>query len=111
MKFNLEEFRANLRKRLPRWINLQNIIFITVIFAFIVIVVWSEDISQFFESVRFQDSRVTATPTVLPGTPTPLPVEWLSSAEQTNGIVFGAVIILVAILAGVAAIVLLDRNK
>ncbi len=111
MKFNLEEFRAKLRKRLPRWINLQNIIFITVIFAFIVIVVWSEDISQFFESVRLEGVRLTATPTILPGTPTPLPAEWLSSAEQTNGIVFGAAIILVAILAGVAAIVLLDRNQ
>ena len=111
MKFNLEEFRAKLRKHLPRWINLQNIIFITVIFAFIVIVVWSEDISQFFESVRLEGVRLTATPTILTGTPTPLPAEWLSSAEQTNGIVFGAAIILVAILAGVAAIVLLDRNQ
>jgi hypothetical protein len=111
MKFKLEEFRARLRKRLPRWINLQNLIFISVIMAFIIIVAWSEDISQFFESVRFQDVRMTATPTVLPGTPTPLPAEWLTSAEQTNGIVFGAVIILVAILAGVAAIVLLDRNQ
>lgn len=111
MKINLEELRANLRKRLPRWINLQNIIFITVIMAFIIIVGWSEDISQFFESVRLQDVRVTATPTVLPGTPTPLPAEWLSSAEQTNGIVLGAVIILGVIMAGVAVTVILDRNQ
>ena len=111
MKFNLKEFRAKIRKRLPRWINLQNIVFIDVIMAFIVIVAWSEDISQFFEGVRLQDVRVTVTPAVLPGTPTPLPAEWLSSAEQTNGIIVGAVIILVAILAGVTAIVIRDRTQ
>jgi len=110
MKFNLEEFRAIMRERLPHWINLQNIIFLTVIFAFIIIVIWSEDISLYFENIRFQDVRTTPTPTVLPGTPTPLPAEWLSSAEQTNGIVFGALIILVAILAGVGIIVIRDRQ-
>lgn len=110
MKFNLEEFRAKMRKRLPHWINLQNIIFLTVIIAFIIIVIWSEDISLFFENIRFQDARTTPTPTVLPGTPTPLPAEWLASAEQTNGIVFGALIILFAILAGVGVIVIRDRQ-
>jgi len=74
-------------------------------------VIWSEDISQFFETVRFRDVRVTSTPTVLPGTPTPLPAEWLASAEQTNGIVFGAIIIILAILVGTAAIVIRDRQK
>ena len=111
MKFNLEEFRARMRKRLPRWINLQNIIFFTVINAFIIIVIWSEDLSHYFENVRLQDVRVTNTPAVLPGTPTPLPAEWLTSADQTNGIVFGALIILIAILAGVAAIVIRDRTQ
>lgn len=110
MRFNLDEFREKMRQRLPRWINLQNLIFLTVIVAFVIIVIWSEDISQFFENVRFQDARVTLTPKVLPGTPTPLPAEWLSSAEQTNGIVFGALIILLAIVSGVAAIVIRDRH-
>lgn len=110
MKFNLDEFRAKMRKRLPYWINLQNIIFLTVIVAFIIIVFWSEDISLFFENIRLQDVNLTLTPTVLPGTPTPLPAEWLSSAEQTNGIVLGALIILAAILAGVGVIVIRDRH-
>jgi hypothetical protein len=111
MKFNLEEFRAKMRKRLPYWINLQNIIFLTVIIAFIIIVMWSEDISLFFENIRLQDVQTTPTPTVLPGTPTPLPAEWLSSAEQTNGIVIGALIILVAILVGVGVIVIRDKQS
>jgi hypothetical protein len=110
MKFNLEEFRAKMRKRFPYWINLQNIIFLTVIIAFIIIVIWSEDISLFFENIRLQDVRTTPTVAVLPGTPTPLPAEWLTSAEQTNGIVFGALIILVAILTGVGVIVIRDRQ-
>lgn len=111
MKFDLDGFREKMRKRLPRSINLQNLIFLTVIIAFAIIVIWSEDISLFFENVRLQDVRVTSTPTVLPGTPTPLPAEWLSSAEQTNGIVFGALIILMAILAGAAAIIIRDRHQ
>jgi hypothetical protein len=110
MKFNLEDFRAKMRKRLPRWINLQNLIFLTVIIAFAIIIIWSEAISKFFATVGLQEIRTTVTPTVLPGTPTPLPAEWLSSAEQTNGIVFGALIILLAIIVGAAAIIIRDRN-
>jgi hypothetical protein len=64
----------------------------------------------FFENIRLQDVQTTPTPTVLPGTPTPLPAEWLSSAEQTNGIVIGALIILVAILVGVGVIVIRDKQ-
>lgn len=110
MKFNLKEFRVRMRKRLPHWINLQNTVFLTVIIAFIIIVIWSEDISLFFENFRLQDVRTTPTPAVLPGTPTPLPAEWLSSAEQTNGIVFGALIILVTILMGVGVIVIGEKK-
>ncbi len=111
MKFNLEDFRAKMRKRLPRWINLQNLIFLTVIIAFIIIIIWSEDISKFVGTMHIQEVRITTTPTVLPGTPTPLPAELLSSAEQTNGIVFGAFIILFAILAGSAAIIIRDQHQ
>jgi hypothetical protein len=110
MKFNLEDFRMRMRKHLPRWINFQNLIFLTVIIAFIIIVIWSEDISKFFGTFRLEETGFTPTPTVLPGTPTPLPLEWLTSAEQTNGIVFGALIILIAILAGAAAIIIRDRQ-
>lgn len=110
MKFNLEAYRAKMRAQLPRWINLQNLIFITVIITFAIIVIWSEDISLYFENIRLQDVRITSTPTVLPGTPTPLPAEWLTSAEQTNGIVIGASIILIAILAGAAVFFLRDHQ-
>ena len=110
MKYNIKELRDKLRKKLPNWINLPNLIFMTVIIAFVIIVIWSESISQYFQAVESRDSGITATPTTLFGTPTPLPAEWLSSAEQTNGILLGAIIILVTILAGTAVIFIRDRR-
>ena len=111
MKKNLQSIRAYLRKKFPRWVNLQNLVFASVIIAFIIIIIWSEDISHFFEAIRLNDVQTTPTPSLLPGTPTPLPAEWLASAQQTNGIIFGAVIIVLLIIAGTAGIIIRDSSK
>ncbi|MDP2966210.1 MAG: hypothetical protein Q8N39_09285 [Pelolinea sp.] len=111
MKLNLQTIRNKLRKKLPRWINLQNLVFASVIIAFIIIIIWSEDISHFFEAIRLSDVQTTPTLTILPGTPTPPPAEWMASAEQTNGIVFGAVIIVLLIIAGTVGIIIRDRTQ
>ena len=111
MMKKIQEFRKKLRKRLPHWVNFQNLIFITVITAFTIIIIWSESLSQYFEAIRLKDVRITPTPAILPGTPTPLPAEWLSSAEQTNGIVLGAIIILFTILIGTLVMVLRDSTQ
>jgi hypothetical protein len=103
--------RKRLRKVLPDWINFQNLIFITVILAFMVIVFWSESMSKHFAAARLAKVGATITPSVLPGTPTPLPAELISSAEQTNGILVGAIIILLAILVGTLAMVLREISK
>ncbi len=95
----------------PKWLNLQNFVFIIVILAFVVIVIWSESLSMFFQSHNGQTNDLIFTATTLPGTPTPLPEEWISSAQQTNGVVSGAIIILIAILAGTAVILIRDREK
>jgi hypothetical protein len=111
MKIDFKLLRDKLRKTLPSWVNLQNLLFTSVILAFIIIIIWSEDISHFFEAIRLSDVQTTLTPTILPGTPTPLPPEWLASAQQTNGIIVGAVIIVMLIIAGTMAIILRDRAK
>ena len=111
MKLNLQTIRQSLRKKFPRWINLQNLVFASVIIAFIIIIIWSEDISHFFETIRLNDVQTTPTPTILPGTPTPVPAEWLASAQQTNGIIFGAVIIILLIIAGTLGIIIRDRTQ
>ena len=111
MKLDLQSLRNNLGKKLPSWVNLQNLVFTSVILAFIIIIIWSEDISHFFEAIRLSDVQITVTPTILPGTPTPLPAEWLASAQQTNGIIFGAVIIVILIIAGTVGIILRDNAK
>lgn len=110
MKFDINEFRNKLRKRLPRWINLQNLIFFAVIIAFAIIVIWSESISMVFQDVKPIEQGITATPTTLFGTPTPLPAEWLASAEQTNGILIGGVIVFLTIILGAGAIYIRDKS-
>ncbi len=107
----LLDIRKKLRKILPDWVNFQNLLFITVILAFTIIVVWSESISKTFAAARLARMGATATPAILPGTPTPLPPEWLTSAEQTNGILVGALIILLTILVGTLAMVLREISK
>jgi len=111
MKNMLQSIRTRLRRKLPRWINLQNLVFSSVIIAFFIIIIWSEDISHFFETIRLNDIQTTPTPSILPGTPTPLPAEWLASAQQTNGIIFGALIIILLIIAGTAGIIIRDKTK
>jgi len=111
MKNKLQTIRTQLRRKLPRWINLPNLVFSSVIIAFFIIIIWSEDISHFFEAIRFNDTQATPTPSILPGTPTPIPSEWLASAQQTNGIIFGAVIIILLIIAGTAGIMIRDNSK
>jgi len=111
MKNMLQSIRTRLRRKLPRWINLQNLVFSSVIIAFFIIIIWSEDISHFFETIRLNDIQTTPTPSILPGTPTPLPAEWLASAQQTNGIIFGALIIILLIIAGTAGIIILDKSN
>ena len=110
MANELKKFINRIRGRIPGWLNLQNIVFLVVILAFIVIVIWSESLSQFFGDTEASNGITTGTPTILPGTPTPLPEEWLRSASQTNGIIFGAIIIIVAIVAGTAVILIRDRD-
>lgn len=110
MKLDIETIRKKLRERLPRWINFQNLLFLSVILTFIIIVLWSENISGYFEEIRLRDISYTFTPTILPGTPTPLPAEWLASAEQTNGIIIGVIIILLTIIIGTGVILIRDRE-
>ncbi len=111
MKKDLQTIQKKLHKSLPHWINLQNLVFASVIIAFIIIIIWSEDISHFFEAIRLSDVQSTPTPSILPGTPTPLPDEWLASAQQTNGIIFGAVIIIFLIIAGTVGIIVRDKTE
>ena len=105
------KLRKKLRKILPDWVNFQNLIFITVILAFAIIVFWSESLSEHLQAARLQGIKITSTPTVLPGTPTPLPAELLASADQTNGILLGAIVIIFTIIVGTVVMILRDSTK
>lgn len=110
MKKDLHKFFDRMRNKLSKWMNFQNLIFLIVILAFIIIILWSEPLSYFFEGEQSVDVASTAAPTTLPEILTSLPEEWIRSAEQTNGVVLGAIIIILAVVAGTAAILIRDRD-
>ncbi len=111
MRAFLWSLLQKLRDVLPVWVNIQNLVFLSVITAFIIIVLWSEKISRYVETIRMSDVNITSTTTILPGTPIPLPAEWVASADQTSGIIIGVVIVLLTVVAGTVGILVRDRKK
>jgi hypothetical protein len=90
--------------------NIQNIIFILVVVIFAVSVIWSEPISHIFTGIEIKDSvGVTPSATTLPGTPTPLPVEYIASPDQTSGILLGVVVLVIIIIAGTLGVMFRSR--
>lgn len=110
MMSELKKYIDRIREKLPKWASFQNLIFIVVFLAFILIIVWSESLSLFFAANRTAELVPVLTPTILPGTPTPLPEELIRSGEQTNGVILGAIIIILAIITGSTAILIRDRE-
>lgn len=109
MKKDFHKLIDYMRNKLPKWMNSQNLIFLIVILAFIIIL-WSEPLSHFFKGKQSLDTASTAVPTILPDILTSLPEEWIRSAEQTNGVILGAIIIIFAVVAGTAVIMIRDRE-
>jgi len=111
MKSKIDHWISKFREKLPSWINLQNLAFFAVIIAFAIIVLWSESISHYFEQVRLEEIEALTRVGSATSTPMPVPEEWVTSPDQTNGIVFGAVILITIIIGGTAAILVRDRQK
>jgi hypothetical protein len=111
MKPTMGQWISKLRERLPSWVNLQNLAFFVVIIAFAIIILWSESISQYFEQIRLDEIEVLTRTGSATSTPMPVPEEWVTSPDQTNGIVFGAVILISIVIGGTAAILIRDRLK
>jgi type II secretory pathway component PulC len=110
MKSAFDQWISRIRDKLPSWFNLQNLAFFAVIAAFIIIVLWSESISQYFEQIRLEEIEALTRTGSATSTPMPVPEEWVTSPDQTNGIVFGAVILITIIIGGTAAILIRDRQ-
>ena len=90
--------------------NFQNIVFLAVVVIFAVSLIWSESISHLFGGINLQDANPLPTPTTLWGTPTPLPADYFSNSEQTNGVLLGAVVLGLIIIAGTIGILVRDRS-
>jgi Ca2+/Na+ antiporter len=109
MKKDLHKFIDHMRNKLPKWMNFQNLIFFLVILAFIIIL-WGDPLSYFFKGEQSVDAASTAAPTMLPDILTSLPEEWIRSDKQTNGVILGAIIIILTVVAGTAVILIRDRD-
>jgi hypothetical protein len=90
--------------------NFQNLVFIVVVVIFAVSVIWSESISHLFSGINLQNTNLVPSPTTLPGTPTPLPAEYFSNSEQTNGVLLGVMILGLIIIGGTIGILIRDRS-
>jgi hypothetical protein len=101
--------KKNIRGKFIRWVTLQNLVFIVVIIIFVITIIWSEPISHLFSNVNLQDQLKVPTPTNEPGEPTPLPPAYYSTADQTNGIILGAIMITIIVLAGTIGILIRDK--
>ena len=91
-------------------LNFQNLAFVLVIVIFLVSTIWGESISHIFTGVQIEDGIITPTPKILPGTPTPLPAEYLTSPDQVNGIFLGVIVIAVIVLGGTLGVLLRDKS-
>lgn len=105
-----EKVKGEKKSRIRPERKIQNFIFIMVVVIFAVSVIWSEPISHIFTGIDIKDDVViTPSATTLPGTPTPLPAEYLSEPNQTSGILMGVVLLAVIIIAGTLGVIIRSR--
>jgi len=84
----------------PAWLSWQLFLVILVILIFVVVMIWSEPLANLIARPTLTTGMMKFTPTVEPGTPTPIPAELLESDTQTNGIILGAIILVLIIVIG-----------
>lgn len=102
--------KSKKQKKGKSLLSFQNLAFVLVFVIFLVSMIWAEPISHLFSGASIEDVIMTPSPEVLPGTPTPLPAEYLSSAEQTSGILLGVIVIAIIVLGGTIGVLLRDQS-
>lgn len=97
--------------KFPKWLTVQLVIVVVVLLLFIAIVIWNEALGSLFIKTPAASLAGTKTPALRPGTPTPLSGEWLETSRQTNGIIFGSIImVLIIVISVVTLMVRKDRS-
>jgi uncharacterized membrane protein SpoIIM required for sporulation len=111
MKNKLKKIIIRIREFLPSWVNFKNILFLLVFLVFISIIIWSESFSQIFSADGMASGAQTPTQALLAGTPIPpVPEELLRTEDQTDGVILGAIIIILTIIIGTISILIRDRE-
>jgi len=111
MKKDFHKFIDRMRDKLPKWMNFQNLMFPLVVLIFIFILS-SEPLLYFFKGKQPVDAASTAAPTMLPDIDilTSFPEEWIRSADQTNGVILGAIIIMFILVTSTAVVLIRDKD-
>ena len=110
MKKEPKKNKNRSRTILPKRVNFESLFFIVVFLGLVCTIIWSESISLFFVVGRTNGLAPLLTPTLPAVLPTPLPEELIRSGEQTNGVILGAIFIILTVIIGSAAILIRDRE-
>ncbi len=92
--------------KFPKWLTVQLVIVVVVLLLFIAIMIWNEALVSLFIKTPGASLAGTKTPELNSGTPTPLSGEWLETSQQTNGIIFGSIIMVLIIVISVVTLML-----
>ncbi|MGV8026700.1 MAG: hypothetical protein AB2L18_09105 [Anaerolineaceae bacterium] len=79
------------------WFNLTNILIAVVLLFLLVFLIWNQTISEKIFLKQEEEGLMTATPLPTAFAETPIPSEFYSQPEDTTGIIFAGVVILVII--------------
>lgn len=94
--------------KVPGWLNFQSLILILVLVIFLSIFLWSDPIANLILPPTATSARMLLTPTILPGTPTPLPPEYIQT-DQTNSVVLGGIVLVLIVIGGTLSIIMRKR--
>lgn len=93
-------FQKLSRLHWPYWLNRQTLVLLIIALLFLAALSLAEPLPR---ADKYSYAGLTPTPTAVAlkaGEPTPLPQEYLENANQTNGIVLGATILVLIVVVG-----------
>lgn len=84
--------------KLPEWLDRRTLILLIIATVFLMALTWSEPLQQPKTSKSGLAAGATLSPS--PENTSSLPPEWENNSEQTNGILFGGVVLVLIIVIG-----------
>jgi hypothetical protein len=103
MKYAKSFFQKLISFRLPTWLDLRILAIPVLIALFLLAMSWSEPLPRLDTAATALKTTATHVPSNAAGhgqTPTPIPEAWVKNGQMSNGIVLGAVILVMIVIGG-----------